>query len=119
LYSIYAPPQHPHGTVHVTKADAEAAEEHHNGSHQNRQKNIRQTKEFTLSELSQYDGTMGKPAYVAVNGIVYDVSTNSKWSGAVHFGLVAGKDLSSQFESCHGDASSKLAKLPKVGILKG
>ncbi|MCX7711143.1 MAG: cupin domain-containing protein [Clostridia bacterium] len=26
LYSIYAPPQHPHGTVHVTKADAQAAE---------------------------------------------------------------------------------------------
>ncbi len=26
LYSIYAPPNHPHGTVHVTKADAEAAE---------------------------------------------------------------------------------------------
>lgn len=26
LYSIYAPPQHPFGTVHQTKADAEAAE---------------------------------------------------------------------------------------------
>lgn len=26
LYSIYAPPQHPHGTVHTTKADAE---DHH------------------------------------------------------------------------------------------
>lgn len=26
LYSIYAPPQHPDGTVHRTKADAEAAE---------------------------------------------------------------------------------------------
>ncbi|WP_134704432.1 cupin domain-containing protein [Ammoniphilus sp. YIM 78166] len=26
LYSIYAPPQHPHGTVHKTKADAMAAE---------------------------------------------------------------------------------------------
>ncbi|NMA82722.1 MAG: cupin domain-containing protein [Epulopiscium sp.] len=26
LYSIYAPPQHPHGTVHETKFDAEAAE---------------------------------------------------------------------------------------------
>ena len=24
LYTIYAPPQHPHGTVHRTKADAEA-----------------------------------------------------------------------------------------------
>jgi oxalate decarboxylase/phosphoglucose isomerase-like protein (cupin superfamily) len=34
LYSIYAPPNHPFGTVHVTKADAEAAEEgygHGNG----------------------------------------------------------------------------------------
>lgn len=29
LYSIYAPPQHPYGTVHKTKADAQAAEESH------------------------------------------------------------------------------------------
>lgn len=29
LYSIYAPPQHPRGTVHETKAIAEAAEENH------------------------------------------------------------------------------------------
>lgn len=27
LYSIYAPPQHPHGTIHQTKAIAQAAEE--------------------------------------------------------------------------------------------
>jgi mannose-6-phosphate isomerase-like protein (cupin superfamily) len=26
LYSIYAPPEHPHGTVHATKAVADAAE---------------------------------------------------------------------------------------------
>ena len=29
LYSIYAPPQHPHGTVHETKAVAQASEESH------------------------------------------------------------------------------------------
>ncbi len=29
LYSIYAPPEHPHGTVHETKADAMAAEHDH------------------------------------------------------------------------------------------
>ncbi len=29
LYSIYAPPQHPHGTVHQTKAVAQAAEENY------------------------------------------------------------------------------------------
>ncbi|WP_424141330.1 cupin domain-containing protein [Sporosalibacterium faouarense] len=26
LYTIYAPPEHPHGTIHQTKADAEAEE---------------------------------------------------------------------------------------------
>ena len=30
LYSIYAPPEHPRGTIHATKAEAMAAEhEHH------------------------------------------------------------------------------------------
>ncbi len=29
LYSIYAPPQHPYGTVHETRAIAEAAEASH------------------------------------------------------------------------------------------
>jgi mannose-6-phosphate isomerase-like protein (cupin superfamily) len=31
LYTLYAPPQHADGTVHRTKADAEAAEEHFTG----------------------------------------------------------------------------------------
>jgi mannose-6-phosphate isomerase-like protein (cupin superfamily) len=29
LFTVYAPPEHPAGTVHQTKADADAAEEHH------------------------------------------------------------------------------------------
>ena len=29
LYSVYAPPEHPEGTVHRTKADSDAAEESH------------------------------------------------------------------------------------------
>ncbi len=29
LYSLYSPPEHPDGTVHETKADADAAEAHH------------------------------------------------------------------------------------------
>ena len=28
LYSLYSPPEHPEGTVHRTKAEADAAEEH-------------------------------------------------------------------------------------------
>jgi mannose-6-phosphate isomerase-like protein (cupin superfamily) len=29
LYTIYSPPNHPDGTVHKTKAEAEAAEKSH------------------------------------------------------------------------------------------
>ncbi|MFN8079805.1 MAG: cupin domain-containing protein [Kineosporiaceae bacterium] len=29
VYSIYGPPEHPHGTVHATKADSDAAEHDH------------------------------------------------------------------------------------------
>jgi predicted heme/steroid binding protein len=71
---------------------------------------------FTAEELSTFDGSNGKPAYVAVNDIVYDVSLESTWGGASHFGLHAGKDLTDQFKGCHG-MSSTLSKLPKVGIL--
>lgn len=35
LYSIYAPPHHPHGTIHRTKADAFAAEQGFYSSHPN------------------------------------------------------------------------------------
>ena len=31
LYTLYAPPEHMDGTVHVTKADADASEEHFDG----------------------------------------------------------------------------------------
>jgi mannose-6-phosphate isomerase-like protein (cupin superfamily) len=29
LYTVYSPPNHPDGTIHKTKAEAQAAEEHH------------------------------------------------------------------------------------------
>ena len=31
LYSLYSPPEHPAGTIHKTKAEADAAEEGHDG----------------------------------------------------------------------------------------
>lgn len=36
LYSIYAPANHPHGTVHKTKQDAMAAEHNHNNNNYNK-----------------------------------------------------------------------------------
>lgn len=80
-------------------------------------KNLRQLKEFTLEELSRYDGSNGNPAYVAINGIVYDLSNETSWGGGTHFGLTAGVDLTLRFQECHS-APHILSKLPKVGLLK-
>lgn len=69
---------------------------------------------FTLEELSSYNGRNGNPAYVAVNGVVYDVTNNAAWGGATHFGLTAGTDVTSQFASCHA-SQPILSKLKVVG----
>lgn len=73
---------------------------------------------FTLEELSRYNGKDGNPAYVAVNGIVYDVTGNAAWGGATHFGLTAGTDVTSQFASCHA-GQPILSKLKVVGKMTG
>ncbi|HHV10580.1 MAG TPA: hypothetical protein GXX75_09930 [Clostridiales bacterium] len=72
---------------------------------------------FTLEELSGYDGRDGRPAYVAVDGIVYDVSNVMRWAGGTHFGLVAGQDHTSDFMLCHDGMQERLNSLPVVGIL--
>lgn len=56
---------------------------------------------FTTAELSRFNGRDGNPAYVAVNGTVYDVTNNAAWAAATHFGLIAGRDLTNEFASCH------------------
>ncbi|WKB36518.1 cytochrome b5 domain-containing protein [Terrilactibacillus sp. S3-3] len=72
---------------------------------------------FTIEELATYNGKNGRPAYVAVGGIVYDVTNNRGWAAATHFGLTAGKEYSREFLSCHAGQPSILAPLPVVGRL--
>jgi predicted heme/steroid binding protein len=71
---------------------------------------------LTTAELARYNGKNGNPAYVAVNGVVYDVTDAAGWAAATHFGLTAGRDLTSEFISCHRGAPI-LNKLKVVGRL--
>ena len=74
-------------------------------------------KTFTLSELKQYNGKNGNPAYIAVSGIVYDVTNAAQWSGGAHHGYSAGQDLTQAIkQSPHG--ASVLKNLPVVGKLQ-
>lgn len=74
-------------------------------------------RQFSLQELSYFDGANGKEAYVAVNGIVYNMTMIPGWAGGTHFGLYAGKNLNDQFMSCHNQMLGMLDQIPKVGVL--
>lgn len=72
---------------------------------------------FTIEELSDYDGLEGRMAYVAVDGIVYDVTNASNWNNGMHNGVrLAGTDATQAIMSSpHG--KSVLSGLPVVGKL--
>ncbi|MBZ4664048.1 MAG: cytochrome [Caloramator sp.] len=73
---------------------------------------------LTKDELLKFDGSNGNPAYVAIDGIIYDVTKNRTWLDGVHFGLVAGRDLTDEINSCHDNKEAILSKLTPVGKLK-
>lgn len=75
-------------------------------------------KVITREELASNDGGSGRPAYVAVNGIVYNMSDAIRWAGGTHFGLYAGQDLSDAFMGCHRGMLEILNKYPVVGRLE-
>ena len=80
--------------------------------------NLDDLREFTLEELSQYDGREGRDAYIAVDGFVYDVTNSSRWQNGNHQGRVqAGQDLTDVLntEATHG--REVLDRVPIIGII--
>jgi len=75
---------------------------------------------LTPEELKQFDGREGRPAYVAVEGRIYDVTQSRLWRGGVHDPsegkALAGRDLTDVIlKSPHG--IQELTKFPVVGEL--
>lgn len=74
--------------------------------------------EFTLEQLKQYDGREGRPAYVAYEGGVYDVSESAMWPDGDHEGTHdAGQDLTEAHDDAPHDVH--ILDFPQVGTLVG
>jgi predicted heme/steroid binding protein len=72
---------------------------------------------FTVAELANYNGQNGQPAYVAVDGIVYDVTFHPSWQGGNHRGVQAGQDVSNIIPSSHRQ-DMRFEANPIVGTLE-
>ena len=60
---------------------------------------LAQETKITRAELAEKNGKNGKPAYIAYQGKVYDVSNSVFWMEGDHMGShQAGKDLTSEME---------------------
>jgi len=70
-----------------------------------------QTKTFNTAELAKYNGKNGQPSYLAISGVVYDVS--SKFINGAHNGCSAGRDVTNAFYAVHIKAIVK--GFPVVG----
>lgn len=75
------------------------------------------TLELTLDQLKQFDGKNGNPAYVAVDGILYDVSNVGPWKNGDHNGYSAGNDLTDIIKNKSPHGVKNLEGLPIVGKL--
>ena len=75
---------------------------------------------MTLEELAQYDGKNGNPMYVAVDGLIYDLTKCRYWKEGVHTESmeegIAGRDLTELLKkSTHG--IKRVKRYPHVGYL--
>ena len=72
---------------------------------------------MTKHELASNDGRDGRPAYVAVNGTIYDVSASPLWQGGDHQGShQAGHDLTEELKGAP-HVRAVVERFPVVGRL--
>ena len=76
-------------------------------------------RKFTKEELEGYTGEEGKPVYVAVDGVVYDVSESKLWKTGNHMKRhPSGGDLSAELSAApHGREVFERDVVKKVGEL--
>ena len=75
-------------------------------------------KDIDLQTLSECKGKDGRPAFVAYEGKVYDLSMSKLWSTGLHMNRhCAGKDLTSDIHAAP-HTPDVLQRFPQVGVFK-
>lgn len=78
---------------------------------------VRGKQDLTLEELHGFDGKEGKPAFVAYQGKIYDLTRSKLWKDGAHARKhLAGQDLTAALKTApHGE--DKILSMPEVGKL--
>lgn len=75
-------------------------------------------KNFTTEELERYDGKEGRPAYIAVEGSVYDISSNiNEWTEGVNSTIIPGTDVTTHICRNYGN-TNVMKDVPVIGKLQ-
>ena len=75
-------------------------------------------KSFTIEELSSFNGKDGQPAYVSVNGMIYDLTDVPSWQNGKHNGIEAGQDVTDAIMNKSPHGPKVLDNLVPIGTLK-
>ena len=54
--------------------------------------------EYTVSQLASRNGQDREEIWVAYKGLIYDVTQSKMWRSGIHYGNMAGQDLTEEFE---------------------
>ncbi len=73
--------------------------------------------EYTTGQLALRNGQDRDEIWIAYKGVIYDVTTSKMWREGLHYGNMAGQDLTKEFEEApHGEYVFN--RYPVVGKLK-
>lgn len=73
---------------------------------------------MTKEELAKFDGCDSRAAYVAVSGVIYDVSSSPLWNNGQHEGVhQAGQDLTAELKQAP-HVRTLIERFPVMGQLE-
>ncbi len=73
---------------------------------------------LTMEDIAYYDGKEGRPAYIVIEGVIYDVTNVTHWAEGTHFGFEAGTDMTDALDVEAPHEADLLKEAEVVGKIK-